>query len=120
GIAPLERLLSEPEGTAWAAGQALALHPQRAAEEALERALASPEAETAMVAADALGTRGDAGTCAALRRRIDAADARVRYHVVQAAGKVGCLKREQLEALGQHDTDADVRGLAMTLLEKQK
>jgi HEAT repeat protein len=115
----LERLVVGPEATAWAAGQALALHPQAAAGEALQRSLARPEPAVAIVAADALATRGDRNACPALVRLIDAPDARVRYHVVQAAGKLGCLAREALEALARADADPDVRGLATKLLNKQ-
>ena len=43
----------------------------------------------------------------------------MRYHVVQAAGKLGCLTRETLELLERSDADADVRGLATKLLEQQ-
>jgi len=112
----LEHLLIGPETTAWAAAQALALHPQAAAGQALKRSLARREPAVAIIAADALGTRGD---CAALATLIDAPDAQVRYHVVQAAGKLGCLTRGALEALARADADADVRGLATNLLDKQ-
>jgi hypothetical protein len=43
----------------------------------------------------------------------------VRYHVVQAAGKLGCLARETLERLARANPDVDVRGLATNLLDKQ-
>lgn len=115
-IPRLERLLAGPEPPAWAAGQALALHPQPAAGEALRRALASREPAVAGIAAEALGTRGDRGDCAALVRAAGAADTRLRYHAVQAAGKLGCLGRETLESLVRSDADADVRDLAKRLL----
>jgi HEAT repeats len=116
----LERLLLVgPEATAWTAGQALALHPHASAGEALRRSLASREPAVAVIAADGIGTRGDSSNCAALTTLIDAPDARVRYHVVQAAGKLGCLAREALELLTRSDPDADVRDLATKLLDQQ-
>jgi hypothetical protein len=62
----LEHLLIGNEATAWAAAQSLALHPQAAAGEALQRSLARREPAIAIIAADALGTRGDRSACAAL------------------------------------------------------
>lgn len=118
-IPRLERLLVGPEPPAWAAGQALALHPQPAAGEALRRALTNKEPAVGVVAADALATRSDHGDCAALVAAAGAPDARLRYHAVQAAWKVGCLGREALEALVRLDGDADVRGLAAKLLENR-
>jgi len=114
----LQRLLSGPQATAWAAGQALALHPQPAAGEALRRSLLRHDPVLAIIAADALATRGDRTDCAALTALIDVPDSRLRYHVVQAAGKLGCLTREALQALARGDADADVRGLAAKLLAK--
>jgi HEAT repeats len=111
----LEHLLTGPEATAWAAGQALALHPQAEAGEALVRSLAHQATAVAVIAADALGTRGDRSMCPALLERIHATDPQVRYHVLQAAGHLGCLPRQRLEALARSDTDADVRDLATRL-----
>lgn len=117
-IAPLEKLLSGPEPPAWAAGQALARHPQKAAGDALRRAIATRGA-AAVVAADALATRGDRGDCAALVAAAGASDARLRYHAVQAAGTLGCLGREALQSFERSDSDADIRGLATKLLAKR-
>ena len=118
-IPRLERLLMGSEATAWAVGQALALHPQPTAGEVLRRALGSPQSATAIIAADALATRGDPSDCAALATRLGAPHAGVRYHVVQAAGRLGCLSRAALESLASSDNDADVRRLAARLLERQ-
>ena len=69
---------------------------------------------------------GNSAATAATARRwrtlLDAPDAGVRYHVVQAAGKLGCLTRETLELLERSDADcADVRGPGLTkLLESSK
>ena len=115
----LERLLAGPEPPAWAAGQALARHPQPAAGEALRRALGHADAAVAAVAADALATRGDRADCAALVTATAAPDATLRYHAVQAAAQLGCLGWEALESLARSDGDAEVRGLAARLLEKQ-
>ena len=118
-IPRLERLLSGPEPPAWAAGQALARHSQPAAGEALRRALGHADPKVATIAADALGTRGDRGDCAALVVHVQNPDARLRYHVVQAAGHLGCLARADLESLARSDADADVRALATRLLAEK-
>jgi HEAT repeat protein len=118
-IAPLEKLLSGPEPPAWAAGQALARHPQKEAGDALRRLLTRSGA-SAVVAADALATRGDRGDCAALVAAAGSTDARLRYHAVQAAGTLGCLGRDALQSFERSDTDPDVRGLAAKLLAKRK
>jgi hypothetical protein len=115
-IPALTRLLSGSEPPAWAAGQALARHSQPAAGEALRGALENADPKVAAIAADALGTRNDRGDCGALLAHIEAADARLRYHVVQAAGNLGCLTKPQLESLARADPDADVRALAEKLL----
>jgi len=115
-IPGLERLLSGSEPPAWAAGQALARHSRPAAGEALRRALGDADPKVAAIAADGIGTRGDRADCAALFAHIETADARLRYHVVQAAGNLGCLAKAELESLAQLDADADVRALAKKLL----
>jgi HEAT repeat protein len=120
-IAPLERLLTGPTSTepeAYQAGQALAMHPQPAAGEALRRALANGEPHLATIAADALATRGDRSDCAALSTHLTAPDGRLRYHVVQAADRLDCLARDDLEKLARSDSDSDVRDLARRLLTK--
>jgi HEAT repeat protein len=119
-IPRLERLLSGPEPPAWAAGQALARQSQPAAGEALRRVLDDADPKVAAIAADGLGTRGDRGDCAALVAHVDSPDARLRYHVVQAAGRLGCLAPADLESLSRADADADVRALAARLLAAKR
>ncbi|HVV48545.1 MAG TPA: hypothetical protein VHO06_02715 [Polyangia bacterium] len=118
-IGRLERLLAGPELVAWAAGQALAKHPQPAAGDALRRALVGPSIPAAIVAADALGTRADRADCPALVRIARAPDVRLRYHAVEAGAKVGCFNREALQSIARTDSDAEVRGLAARLLDKR-
>jgi hypothetical protein len=115
-IGTLARLLAGSGSIAWHAGQALAQHPQAAAGEALRQALAEPDAAVAMNAADGLGTRGDRGDCAALAERFGATDAGVRFHVLQAAVRIGCLSREAICDLARADPDPEVRRLASRLL----
>lgn len=115
-IPRLERLLAGPEATAWEAGQALALHPQAIAGEVLRRSLGNSDRAIAIIAADALGVRGHVDDCPALVRLLSAPDAGVRYHVVQASGKLGCLTREALDSLARTDLDSDIRELATRLL----
>jgi HEAT repeat protein len=115
-IGTLARLLAGPEPMAWQAGQALAQHPQPEAGEALRQALIGPDATVAMIAADGLGTRGDRGDCAVLAERLGTTHAGVRYHVLQAAARLGCLPREVIGQLALTDPDAQVRGLASQLL----
>jgi hypothetical protein len=114
----LKRLMAGPEPPAWAAGQALALHPQPEAGVALRQALESPNPGVVVIAADALGTRGDLNDCAALAKILNAANPRVRYHAVQASAKLACLKRDVLEGMARSDVDADVRSLAAQLLSR--
>jgi HEAT repeat protein len=118
-IPSLTRLLAGPEHTAWTAGQALARHTNPEAGEALRRALSSPDPEVAIIAADALMTRNDRGDCAALATAVGAADARVRYHALQAAGRLRCLERSTLESLVRADASAEVRDLAARLLKQR-
>jgi len=118
-IPRLERLLPGAEPPAWAAGQALARQSQPAAGEALRRALGHADPKVATVAADGLGARGDRADCTALVTHVTSTDARLRYHVVQAAGRLGCLARADLEALSREDADADVRALATRLLAEK-
>lgn len=119
-IPRLERLLSGPEPPAWAAGQALARQSQPAAGEALRRALDHADPKVATIAADGLGARGDRADCTALVAHVASTDARLRYHVVQAAGRLGCLARADLESLSHDDADDDVRALATRLLSEMR
>lgn len=117
-IGALERLLAAGDSRVWDVGQALAKHSAPSAGAALRRALASPKVEAAIGAADALATRRTpAEDCAALVAKRTATDARLRYHVVQAAAAMGCLDRAQLEDIARADPDADIRGLATARLQ---
>jgi HEAT repeat protein len=116
-IEPLNRMLNAAGPAAWHAAQALARHPQPEAAEALRRALRDPAPEVSIAAADALGARGDPGECVALQAELRAEDPTVRYHVVQAAARLGCVSAEWLAQLARADPDADIQALAGRLAE---
>lgn len=99
-----------------AAAFALAAHPAAGALDALTRALDSSHVETRTAAADGLWARGDILAGPALLAKLEESHAIVRYHVVQAAGRLGVLPRRRLEEIARRDADPDVRGLAETLL----
>jgi HEAT repeat protein len=109
-------LESGPENLSGAAADALARHPLPAAYEALVRALRHPVNAVVVAAAAGLMTRGDTAACPALREVVGHADPVVRYHAVQAAGRLGCLDRDTLAALARRDRDQDVRELARRLM----
>lgn len=112
----LERLMREgAELIGMSAGQALGRHPHPDALQALLRGLKHDRAETKVAAADGLLTRGDKRACQALRELLSHTDYEVRYHAVNAAGKLGCLAREELARIAAHDTEQDIRNLASTL-----
>jgi HEAT repeat protein len=115
-VAVLEALLGGPERTAWVAGQGLARQRGPEALAALRRGLRHRDARAVIAAADGLAARGDRTACPDLVEAMGHADARVRYHAVQSAGRVGCLSRASLTALAEEDPDADVRELATKLL----
>lgn len=98
-----------------AAARALTTHPAPEAHDALLEALRAG-GSPAVLAADALGARGDDRACADLAQAATDADARLRYHAVQAAGSLGCLTPERLQELEAADPDPDVRDLARRLL----
>ena len=115
-VAVLETLLGGPERTSWAAGQALARQRGPDALGALRRGLRHRDATAVVAAADGLGTRGDPTACPELVEALRHADARVRYHALQAAGRLQCVARAAFSALAKEDPDADVRELATKLL----
>lgn len=98
-----------------AAIRALAQHPSAQASQALLEALASSHAPTVALAADALAARGDTQARAPLRDLRRHADARVRYHAVQAAYRLEGLSDDDLADIERHDRDATVRALAESL-----
>ena len=64
--------------------------------------------------------RGDRRNCAALMSKLAAPDALVRYHVLQAAGHLGCIGPEILQSLAERDDNEDIRNLAATLLKERR
>ncbi len=97
------------------AASALARHPHDDGFKILVRGLTLPRAAAVIAAADGLLTRGDRRACAELAKHVQASDANIRYHAVQAAGRLGCMREEQLLAIAASDSDADVRTLASKL-----
>ena len=113
----LEKLMSEgAELISVSAGQALGRHSHPAALEALLRGLEHSRDETKVAAADGLMTRGDTSACKALRKLLDHPSYEVRYHVVKAAGSLGCLDSETLRQIATNDTEQDIRELASSLI----
>jgi hypothetical protein len=117
-VPPLEALLNGPERIAWVAGQALARHSGPEALLALRRALRRSEHNSIIAAAAGLATRGDKAACAELATMVGHNDGRVRYYIVQAAGQLGCLNRQQLEAIARDDRSEDIRELAAGFLAR--
>ena len=106
-----------PKNLSQAAAQALATHPLKSAREALLRGLNLSDQETIISAADGLMTRGDPSACSGLQKVLTHSDPAVRYHVIQAAGSLGCLKREALSAVARDDLSEGIRELANKLLK---
>jgi HEAT repeat protein len=69
-----------------------------------------------VAAADGLAARGDKAACTDLAAAMEHIDPRARYHAVQAAGRLGCLSRQQLEAIARDDRSEDIRVLAAEFL----
>ena len=110
-VPALARLLEGDDLRGLAAARALAAHSSPEALAALRESLRSG-GDRAVLAADALGARGDAAACADLEAAARDRDPRLRYHVVQAAGALGCLSGDRLAEIEASDPDADVRALA--------
>lgn len=89
----LAGLLEEADARGFSAARALAAHPGAAAMTALREALRSG-GDRAVLAADALGARGDVGACAALEEASADPDPRVRYHAIQAARLLNRLREK--------------------------
>ena len=102
------------------AARALARHPQPVAGEALGAALNEPNLEVSIAAADGLLLRGEREFCPALAAKLDAQDDLLRYHVLQAAGLLGCVEKERLLSFIKHDDSDDVRTLAAALLHERR
>jgi HEAT repeats len=110
-IPVLAALLDQLDPQGFAASRALAAQPEPDALVALREALRSG-GDRAVLAADALGARGDASACPDLEAAAADADERLRYHAVQAAGALGCLSSDRLAEIAASDPNADVRALA--------
>lgn len=125
-VALLKQALMAGDETAWTAGAALAAHPASEALEALRIALQSEQTVVVIATADALLARGDPGACTALKAALDDLHNKVqstdemRYHIIQAAGALGCLNTETLAHLAELDSDNDIRSLAADLLANAK
>lgn len=98
-----------------AAARALARHHQAAAGTALRTALARPDPVIGIAAADGLLLRADRSDCPALRVKLTAPDELVRYFVLQAAGRLGCIELEELARFAEHVPSEDIRNLAVAL-----
>lgn len=110
-VPALAALLEGDDPRGLAAARALAAQSGPDALAALRQALCSG-GDRAVLAADALGARGDAGACPDLEAAALDRDPRLRYHAVQAAGSLGCLSSDRLAEIEASDPDADVRALA--------
>jgi HEAT repeat protein len=116
-IGVLERMLLEGSDiVSWTAGQALGAHPLSAARETLMHALSSPRRETTIGALAGLTRRNDRSACDAIRLLLGDRDALIRYHALQAGGRLSCLKNQDLAALASGDPDPKVRELAVRVL----
>jgi HEAT repeat protein len=107
-----------PENLAQAAAQALAAHPLTEALEALLRGLKLSKEESVIAAVKGLMLRGDTSACAKLEKLLTTQSASLRYHAIQAAGALGCLKRDALLAISRNDVDEDIRELANGLIDE--
>ena len=121
GVPAMERVLAlGSELTSWRAGQLLGLHPHPSARAALLRQLGSPKKETLYGATLGLMERHDASVCPALLAESGKRAGTPSYfYVFQAAGRLGCIDRAQLEAVARSDGDADLRQLAQRILGNQ-
>jgi hypothetical protein len=59
--------------------------------------------------------RRDTRACSDLCKHLQHNDAVVRYHIIQAAGNLGCLSQEVLSDIARDDLDADIQRLAVRL-----
>ena len=110
-------LLSGRERAARIAGGALARHQSSLAEHALEAGLQSEIPEAIIASADGLLDRGDAQACRALISRASIDDATVRYHVLLAATRLGCLNAPALQRMLDSELDADIRELLQAAID---
>lgn len=116
----LEKLMREgADMISLSAGQALGRHPHAEALQALLRGLKHDRDETKVSAAEGLLTRGATKSCQALSELLNDPSYEVRYHVINSAGKLGCLSREDLGEIARNDSEADIRELAAKLMQPE-
>ena len=114
----LKKILAEGlEHVSGEVAAALARHPSEKAFKALESGLSLPAPESIKAAADGLMSRGDAAACPALRKLLGHENPEVRYHVIQAAGRLGCLDSATLRSIAQSDQDSDIVELTTGILQ---
>jgi hypothetical protein len=118
-VPALEALLGAADRTAFIAGQALARHTGAEASAALRRGVRRSEPDAAVAAAAGLEARRDAAACPDLIAGMRHADPRVRYQTTRAAIALGCLTRQQLQALSAPDVDDDIRAMASAALARR-
>jgi len=117
-IPALEKaLITKSEQIARAAAKALAQHVGPEGLEILKQVVQSPGPGAVIAAADALAILGNKETCLSLLAALTHTDHRARYHVVQAAGQIGCLTKDQLILISTNDPDENIRALAADLYD---
>lgn len=125
-VVVLQQALMAGDEAAWTAGAALAAHPAPEALDVLFSALQSEQSIVVIAAADAVMARADRRACATLKVALNQLDNAtrlsdaMRYHIVQAAGSLGCLDSEFLAYLATSDPDDDIRTLAADFLNCSK
>jgi HEAT repeat protein len=115
----LAELLDAEEPLGRAAANGLAANSDPSALAALREAL-SAGGDRGTRSADALGARGDPATCPELRAAAAGPDARLRFHAIAAASRVGCFTDAELEEIETREGDEEIRQLARRLRERQR
>jgi hypothetical protein len=111
-------LLSNDELDSADAGIYLGLHPSPKAFDLLLQGLSSQEKHTLFGATLGLMERKDKAACAPLRNEMTREDDSQRYYVIQAAGELGCLTRDELKVISKKDTSSDIRDKVKQLLAR--
>lgn len=113
----LEKLMNQgADMISMSAGQALGRHPHPDAWAALVRGLTAEREETKVAAVDGLLTHGEKVDCEPLRKVLNDPGYEVRYHAINAAGKLGCLTKQELSQIAENDGERDIRDLATRLM----
>lgn len=116
-VAPLERVLAEgTELRSWSAGTALGQHAHPSALAALVRQVRQANKHTVFGATLGLTARRDAKVCPSLLQLRGERTGDVRYYLLQAAGRLGCLDRKEMATLAARDPSEDVRQLMGRIL----